>query len=134
MNLSHEKRYLGTPAFPVRSKLVSISAVCYVITCDPLGGVLSSLGRDTANFGKRAKINLKPLTPVSPLCAPGPSLPAVTSPVEPGVERPTVVVVERRCAHEWIWNPAVFHTEGHITTIYNMSDMRLVNRVQTFQC
>jgi len=124
-----EKCYLGTPAFPVRNKLVSVSAVCYIITSDPLGGVLSSLSRYTANFCKRAKINLKPLTPVSPLCTPGPSLSAVTSPVEPGVERSTVVVVKRRRAHEWIWNSAVFHTEGHITTIYNMSSMLLVNNL-----
>ena len=126
---NHWKSYLSTPAFPVWNKLVSISAVRYIITLDPLGGVLPSLSRNTTNFGKRAKINLKPLTSVSPLCAPGSSLPAVPSPVKPGVEWSTVVVVERRCAHERVWNSAVFHTEGHITTICNMSGKRLVNHL-----
>ena len=126
---NHRKSYLSTPAFPVRNKLVSISAVCYIITLDPLGGLLPSLSRNTTNFGKRAKINLKPLTSVSPLCAPGSSLPAVPSPVKPGVEWSTVVVVERRCAHERIRYSAVFHTEGHITTIYNVSDKRFVNHL-----
>lgn len=121
------ERYLGTSAFPVRYELVSISAVFYVITLDPLGRVLSSLSCDATHFGKRAKINLKPLTPVSPLCAPGPSLSAVTSPVKPGVKWCTVVVVERGSTHERIWNSAVLHTKGHITSIYDVSDTRLVN-------
>ena len=108
---------LGSASLSVSYKLVSILAVRQIIRLHPLGGVLSSLRSNTRHSCNRAKINLKPLMPISPLCAPGPSVSTSSTPVHSSTTRSAVVVVIRGSTHHFIVDALVFETKWHVTAI-----------------
>ena len=110
---------LGSPSLFVSDKLVSVLAVWQRIRLHPLSGVLSSLRSNAIHFGKRAKIYLKPLMSISPLCAPGPSVSTVSAPVQSSAPRSAPVVIVRGSTHHFIVDAFVFETKWHVAAIWD---------------
>ena len=109
--------HLGSTILLVIDKSNAIPAVRQSVRFHPLHGVLPTLSRDARHFGKRAKINLQPLTSISPLSAPGPSHPALSAPVESTAACSAVEVLVWRGAHHGAGNAHVLNSERHIAFI-----------------
>lgn len=86
--------YLSTASFSIRYIMLTISAKSYIITCDPLIRILTTLGRNTGYSSKSSKVELKELSSIASFCAPSSSKSSDSSLVEPGVSWCTVVVVK----------------------------------------
>ena len=109
--------HLGSTILLVIDKGNAIPAVRQSVRFHPLYGVLPTLSPDTRHSGKRAKVNLQPLTSIAPLSAPGPSHPALSAPVESTAACSAVEVLVWWGAHHGAGNAHVLNAKRHIAFI-----------------
>ena len=113
-SLHNRRTYPGSSLWPVRSKVSSVKTVRQEILCNPLIIVTPSLCCDTCHLHWSSQVNLKPLMMVADLCAPRPSCPACSFPVQPSQACAVVRIPLGWGTELLIAYFAIFHSYGAV--------------------
>ena len=112
-----QSHYLNSSVRHIALKPCPKATVRETITFHPLMGFSPSLCSDSFDDTHLPQVNLQPLPGVSILCYPGASSSVISIEIKTRSVRSVVIVVRRRSPKMPGKDSAVFHTQGHNTTI-----------------
>ena len=111
----NENYYLPVITFFILCKVHPVQTVRHIVLGHPLVGVLSSLGRDSDDLCRSAKVNLQPLITSVVFRGPGPHIAAPTPAMETGAMCGVIGIPLRRGCDHVISETARLHSHWPVT-------------------